>query len=123
MTDLRISIGRAVVRENPKSAYVVIADLMHGDADGFSTAKFGPFDSTTGIQQLENILRALESLKDVDAEEYDTSPGWPVVNADWDSDTTSNYQFPAAYTGHQVRYFDGNGQEFEVSYSWAQQGA
>lgn len=129
MTDLRISIGDPIVKNNPKSAYVVLVELMHGDADAYSTVKFGPFDSTTlktgnDYQgDLESVLRVIEAAVDHDEEDYHSIPNWEMVGDGWDNDSTTDHQFKAAYCGHQVRYFDGSGQEFAVSYGWASQGA
>lgn len=121
---MKIEITNAIASKNPKSSYVVYMKYMHGDADAYTTESIGKFgaDMTNKQGTLEELLELCERIKtshlDTRSDDfYDilhTYPGYEKFYMEWPGDSTCDYQYPAEYEDHYVRYFDENGTEFEV---------
>lgn len=121
---LQLTQGKSVADKNPRNAYVLYAEGMHGDADGYTTIQLGPFapGDTSG---LETALRVLEAMKELNrsnwngaCENYSQIPGFEEhFGEEWPKDNEYRDDMLARYESHHIRFFDEQGQEYEVSYA------
>lgn len=113
---MQITIGAPLTDKNPRNAYVLYVNLMHGDADAYSTIKFGPYvaDDDFEVTDLEARIKVLKKMDGVDS---DTFKDWDdfrkLLSGEWPSDTTCD-DYLASYEDHYVRFFDKNGVEFQT---------
>jgi hypothetical protein len=119
---LQLTPGKAVVANHPRNAYVLFVELMHGDADDYSTIKFGPF-APGNTEDLEATLRIVEATRELNRTDWNNAesrypaiPGWEDhIGEEWLKDN-EHMDDLAKYESHHIRFFDEQGQEHEVSY-------
>lgn len=117
---MKITVGDPVAAKNPRNAYVLYVSLMHGDADAYTTIKYGPFaaDDEFELADLENKIKALQALGD-DPDTYNDNPAFQTLKAAWEQQQGSDAWGDeddcwAAYEDHYVRFFDKDGVEFQT---------
>lgn len=122
---MNIEILEPIASKNPTNAYQVAVNVMHGDADAYSTFHLGPYakDDEFELADLKEVLQALEVVKDAnlgstDRDNYSHLKGFNAKLAnDWPQDqlySQGGDDIIADYADHYVRFFDENGQEFRT---------
>ncbi|MNK60485.1 hypothetical protein D3C87_796190 [compost metagenome] len=124
---MELVIGEAVARKNPKNAFGVYMEYMHGDADAYDEERIAVFAADTKTDKAGNslddcigLMKRIEELNNQcylrDAEDKLLSlPHYEDFIEYWPGDKTCDGQYPAGFDGWYIRYYDENGHEFEVN--------
>jgi hypothetical protein len=111
---MQIEITSPIPDKNPRNAYILDVEVMHGDADMYTIRhiKFG--DGPAEMGRLEEILTIIEAMKEFDPEDYHKVPGYEeFIEPHWSGDKIY-IDDPARYEGHELRFFDANGVEHQT---------
>lgn len=105
-------IGQEIL--NPTDVYSLTIDLMHGDADAYSSFEL-QFEKSEE-QELTVILGILREIGKVRWErDYHNIEGfYELLRNDWQGDSTCDGEYLASYNGHSLVYFNNDGKKFEV---------
>lgn len=113
---MQFKIGKPVVIKNPKSVYVLEFEVMHGDADGYSTEVWEYSESRKNdfIETLK-VFKEIEKVKNgYEEEHYPEIEGYnEYVSENWPSDHTCS-DYPAALQEYKIYYYDENGVKHHV---------
>ena len=118
--------GEAIARKNPKNAYGVYMEFMHGDADAYTEERIAVFPAdtkTNKVGTLEECVNLMKRIEELDSQCYLrdnkdrllTLPKYEDFIDSWPGDSTCDYQYPASFDGYYIRYYDENGHEYEVT--------
>lgn len=123
---MELITGMAIAAKNPKNAYGVYLEFMHGDADGYTEERIAVFQADTKVDRngnaLEDCIGLMRRIEELDRQCYLRKeedrllslPHYEKFIDYWPGDNTCDGQYPAAFDGWYVRYYDAAGNEFEV---------